>query len=82
MTMNDRKTGTIVSILRGKAYGFIKVDGESDIFFHQNSLDGCTLDDLHDGHDGTERPPTIVTFVPSQDRKGRPQADDVRIAAE
>lgn len=76
---NERKTGTVVRILRDKAYGFIKVDGERDIFFHQNSLDGCTLDDLHDGHDESEQKATIVTFTPSQNRQGKPQAEDVRI---
>jgi cold shock CspA family protein len=79
--MSDRKLGTVVKIFRDKAYGFIKVDGERDIFFHQNNLDGCTLDDLHDLGD-PDHPPTIVTFTIGQNRQGKPQADDVQITAE
>lgn len=74
-----RKTGTVVRILRDKYYGFIKVEGEKDIFFHANALDGCTLDDLHDGYDGSEIRATIVTFLPGQNRQGKPQAEAVRI---
>jgi cold shock CspA family protein len=79
MALDDRKLGTVVRILRDKGYGFIKISGESDVFFHMNALEGCTLDDLHDGHDGTEMPPTIVTFKIGESRKGRRQADDVQI---
>lgn len=82
MTSEGRLTGTVVRVLRDKAYGFIKVTGDRDYFFHQNSLEGCTLDDLHDGHDGTDWPPTLVSFTKGQNKKGQLQADDVRIEAE
>ncbi len=74
---NDRKVGTVIRLLRDKAYGFIKVDGERDYFFHQAELDGCTLDDLSDG---TDAPPTWVTFTVGQGKSGKLQAEDVRIA--
>ena len=75
---DDRKTGTIIRILRDKAYGFIKVDGEKDLFFHANDLEGCTIDDLHDGNDSHEA--TLVSFRVGANKSGRAQAEDVRIA--
>ena len=77
---NSRKTGTVIRILRDKAYGFIKVEGDRDYFFHQSELDGCTLDDLCDGT--TEHPSTLVSFTPGTSKSGRLQAQDVKIVAE
>ena len=75
-----RKTGTVISLRRDKAYGFIAVEGEQDYFFHKNALaDGLTLDDLHDGQDDAQ--PTAVTFVVGTNKtKDKLQAQDVRLA--
>jgi cold shock CspA family protein len=77
---NDRKIGTIIRLLRDKAYGFIKVDGDRDYFFHKAELRDCTLDDLHDGTNDAQ--PTAVSFTVGQSKSGRVQAMDVRLADE
>lgn len=74
----DRKRGIVIRILRDKAYGFIKVDGDRDYFFHQTELRDCTLDDLCDGQ-GLDEAPTAVTFLVGQSKSGRVQAQDVRL---
>lgn len=42
--------GIIKKIVSDKGFGFIKVDGqEKDLFFHRNSLEEVTLDELKEG---------------------------------
>ena len=40
--------GTIKK-LTDKGYGFIKTGAEKDLFFHSNSLQGASFDDLQEG---------------------------------
>ncbi|MBX4190024.1 cold shock domain-containing protein [Candidatus Parcubacteria bacterium] len=46
-------TGTIKKIVEGKPFGFITPDdqqpGDKDVFFHQESLVGISLDELREG---------------------------------
>ncbi len=70
--VNDRRqSGTVIRILRDKAYGFIKVEGEKDVFFHASGLDNCTIDDLEEGMQ--------VTFAVGQNRQGKKQAEELRV---
>jgi cold shock protein len=55
--------GTIKKIVTGKNFGFISQDGEEkDLFFHANSLDGVSFDELREGDS--------VTFEVEQGDKG------------
>ena len=40
--------GTIKK-LTDKNFGFIKVEGENDLFFHANNLSGVSFDELSEG---------------------------------
>ena len=60
--------GTIKK-LTDKGFGFIKVGGEKDLFFHSNSVQGCTFDDLHEGQ--------AVSFTEGKGPKG-PCAENVK----
>lgn len=53
------------------SYGFIKIEGERDLFFHRNDLQGLTFNMLNEGQD--------VEFEMGQGRGGRPQAIRVRL---
>jgi CspA family cold shock protein len=44
-----RPMGTIARVFRTKGYGFIQTDGNRQIYFHRNSLDGLSFDDLSKG---------------------------------
>lgn len=41
------ETGTIARLNNG--YGFIKREGNDDLFFHANGLSGVAFDDLKEG---------------------------------
>ena len=42
--------GTIKTLIAGKEFGFITVDGEEkDLFFHKNELKGVTYEELKVG---------------------------------
>ncbi len=42
--------GTIKTLITGKGFGFITVDGEEkDLFFHGNELKGVTFEELKVG---------------------------------
>jgi CspA family cold shock protein len=60
--------GTIKK-LTDKGFGFIKVGGEKDLFFHSKSVQGCSFDDLHEGQS--------VSFTEGQGPKG-PCAENVK----
>jgi cold shock protein len=62
--------GTIKK-LTDKGFGFIKVDGPKDLFFHSKSLEGVTFDELREGQK--------VTFNEGRGPKG-PCAENVRLA--
>lgn len=66
-------TGTIAR-LKDKGFGFIKPsDGDRDVFFHANALQGISFEELSEGDE--------VTFDVEQTEKG-PNATNVARATE
>ena len=63
--------GTIRRLM-DRGYGFIKGDGEEDLFFHRNDIEGVEFHTLREGQE--------VEFDKGQGRDGRPQAVKVRLA--
>ena len=54
--------GTIKK-LTDKNYGFIAQDGDNDLFFHANNLDGVSFEELNEGD--------AVTFEVEDTPKGK-----------
>ncbi|MEK7464175.1 MAG: cold shock domain-containing protein [Patescibacteria group bacterium] len=55
--------GTIKTLIRDRAFGFISREGEAkDLFFHSKELKGVTFDELKEGDS--------VTFEVVQGEKG------------
>lgn len=55
--------GVIKKIVSDKGFGFISIQGqEKDLFFHRNSLEEVTLDELREGD--------AVTFEVEKSPKG------------
>ncbi|MBA7714031.1 Cold shock protein CspA [subsurface metagenome] len=65
-------TGTIRRLITDRGFGFIKGEGEEDIFFHRNDLQEVEYDSLREGQQ--------VEFEFGQGRDGRKQAVNVRLA--
>jgi len=63
--------GTIKKLM-DKGFGFIKGEGEEDLFFHSTSLEGVEFKSLREGQE--------VEFEKGQGRDGRPAAVKVRLA--
>ncbi len=63
--------GTIATLM-DRGFGFIKAEGESDLFFHRNELEGVEFNSLREGQE--------VEFEKGQGRDGRPSAVKVRLA--
>ena len=63
--------GTIRRLM-DRGYGFIKGEGEEDLFFHRNDIEGVEFASLSEGQE--------VEFEKGQGRDGRPQAVKVRLA--
>ncbi len=63
--------GTIKK-LTDRGFGFINAEGEEDLFFHSNSLEGVEFNSLSEGQE--------VEFEKGQGREGRPAAVNVRLA--
>ncbi len=63
--------GTIRRLM-DRGYGFIKGEGEEDLFFHRNDIEGVEFTGLSEGQE--------VEFEKAQGRDGRPQAVKVRLA--
>ncbi len=63
--------GTIRRLM-DRGFGFIKGEGEEDLFFHRNDLEGVEFNSLREGQE--------VEFEKGQGRDGRPQAVKVRLA--
>ena len=62
--------GTIRRLME-RGYGFIKGEGEEDLFFHRNDLQGVEFGSLREGQE--------VEFEVGQGRDGRKQAVNVRL---
>ena len=62
--------GTIRRLMY-RGYGFIKGEGEEDLLFHRNDLQGVDFNTLREGQE--------VLFEKGQGRDGRPQANKVRL---
>ena len=60
--------GTIKKLM-DKGYGFIKTGGAKDLFFHSNSVQGVSFEELHEGQQ--------VTYTEGQGPKG-PCAENVK----
>ena len=55
-----------------RGFGFIKIEDETDLFFHRNDLEGVEFNSLSEGQE--------VEFEKGQGRDGRTAAIKVRIA--
>jgi CspA family cold shock protein len=62
--------GTITT-LTDRGFGFIKAEGEADLFFHRSELEGVEFSSLKEGQE--------VEFEKGQGRDGRPSAVKVRL---
>ncbi len=62
--------GTIRRLM-DRGFGFIKGEGEGDLFFHRNDLEGVEFGSLREGQE--------VEFEKGQGRDGRPQAVKVKL---
>ncbi len=62
--------GTIIRLM-DRGFGFIKAEGEGDLFFHRSELQGVEFSSLKEGQE--------VEFEKGQDRDGRPAAVKVRL---
>jgi CspA family cold shock protein len=57
--------GTIARVFRTKGYGYIQANGDSQIYFHRNALEGLSFDEVSKG--------MSVSFELEEGEKG-PQA--------
>lgn len=62
-------TGTIKVLKEG--FGFITVDGQDDVFFHANNLEGVDFNDLQEGQ--------TLSFEIGEGRNGKTQAINVTL---
>ena len=62
--------GTIRRLM-DRGFGFIKIEGETDLFFHRNDLEGVEFSSLSEGQE--------VEFEKGQGQDGRPRANKVRL---
>ena len=70
--MSEQVEGTVKWFNDEKGFGFIERENEDkDLFFHSNSLEGVTFDELEVG--------TAVTFTVVNGDKG-PAAENVKLA--
>jgi CspA family cold shock protein len=60
--------GTIKK-LTNKGFGFIKTEGDKDLFFHSSALQGVSFNELHEGQK--------VSYTEVQGQKG-PCAENVK----
>ena len=52
----------IIKKLTNKGFGFIKTDGDKDLFFHSSALQDVSFDELHEGQK--------VSYTEGQSPKG------------
>ncbi len=70
---NPPPVGTIDRVLRTKGYGYISTDGNRQIYFHRDALDGLSFDDLTQGtpvafelEEAGEKPHAARVFPPNR----------------
>ncbi len=63
--------GTIRRLITDRGFGFIKTEGETDLFFHSSDLEGVEFNSLREGQE--------VEFEKGQGRGDRPAAVKVRL---
>jgi CspA family cold shock protein len=66
--MHKMAEGTIKK-LTDRGFGFIKTQGDKDLFFHSSSLQGVSFDELQEGQK--------VSYTEGQGKKG-PCAENVK----
>lgn len=49
VTMGGTTTGQIVSLFHDRGYGFIETEGDEEVYFHADALQGLTFDQLEIG---------------------------------
>jgi CspA family cold shock protein len=59
----------IIKKLTNKGFGFIKTEGDKDLFFHSSALQGVSFDELHEGQK--------VSYTEGRGQKG-PCAENVK----
>ena len=64
--------GTIRRLVADRGFGFIKGEGEEDLFFHRSEVQGVDFSSLREGQE--------VEFEVGRGRDGRSQAVRVRLA--
>jgi CspA family cold shock protein len=62
--------GTIKKLI-DRGFGFIKTEDGKELFFHRNDIQGVEFFSLREGQ--------VVEFETGQDKKGRPNAVNVRL---
>ncbi len=63
--------GTIRRLVTDRGFGFIKTEGEEDLFFHRSEIEGAEFASLSEGQE--------VEFEMGQGRDGRSQAVKVKL---
>jgi CspA family cold shock protein len=59
----------IIKKLTNKGFGFIKTEGDKDLFFHSSALQGVSFNELHEGQK--------VSYTEGRGQKG-PCAENVK----
>jgi CspA family cold shock protein len=59
----------IIKKLTNKGFGFIKTEGDKDLFFHSSALQGISFNELHEGQK--------VSYTEGRGQKG-PCAENVK----
>jgi CspA family cold shock protein len=60
----------IIKKLTNKGFGFIKTEGDKDLFFHSSALQGISFNELHEGQK--------VSYTEGRGQKG-PCAENVKL---
>ena len=63
--------GTIKKLIAEKGFGFIAIEGQKDVFFHKDALNGLQFEDLKEGD--------AVTFEVVDGQKGQAAKDVKRV---
>lgn len=61
----------VIKVLK-EGFGFLKVEGRDDVFFHANNLEGADFDSLEEG--------MVLEFDMGEGRNGKEQAVNVTVS--